>query len=275
MNKPKLSIAAASRFLLNAFLVLAIVLLASLVGVGGAALWIYGRPVATPTTATHSAPRLKADVAATEARTFPKLSPVQSDNDIPAQLTPARYVPSDSEIATLSDTPRYTYVSYNGGRQQAHLRVMTVLSTSVPAPLAAPVADDVASAEVTARPPLNNSDSRYITDVHGRVIGVDGTAGAAAEARAQQVTVARALPVQPVSYPPEVRVASPVITRKALPVDADAPVTDVPSTFDANAELAREDARPVLHALPVARSTRTSRPNLFGASDSLQSFGNN
>ena len=274
MNKPKLSFAAASRFLLNAFLVVVIVLLAGLVGVGGAALWIYGRPVAAPTTASHSAPRLKADVAATEARVFPKLRPVQSDNDEPAQLTPARYVPSDSEIATVSNTPRYTYVSYNGGRQQAHLRVNTVLSASVPAPLANQTTAETSPAEATDRPPLNDVASHYITDARGCVIGVDGTAGAAAEARAQQVTVARALPVAPANVNPEIRVAYPVVTRKALPVDVDAPVVNRPTAFDARAELASQDDRPVLHALPVAKPVRASRPSMFGASDGFRSFGN-
>lgn len=272
MNKSQLSIATASRFLLNAFLVLVIVVLAGLVGVGGAALWIYSRPVASLATAQHSSPRLKGDVAATEARTFPKLSPVQASDDAPAQLTPARYVPAESEIATLSDTPRYTYVSYNGGRQQAHLRVMTVLSNSVPAPLAALPNDASTSVSTTDRPPLSDAASRYITDARGRVIGVDGTAGAVAEASAQRVPIARALPVQPANFAPEVRVAYPVITRKALPVDANAPVPNSTS-FDAQAELSREDARPVLHALPVARATRTTRPAMFGASDGFQSFG--
>ncbi len=267
MNKTKLSIAAASRFLLNAFLVVAIVLLASLVGVGGAALWIYGRPMAAPVTSQHSSARLKADVAATEARTFPKLSPVQADDDAPAQLTPARYVPADSEIATFSGTPRYTYVSYNGGRQQAHLSVRTVLSDSVPAPLTVQVNDD----STADRPPLTDAASHYITDSHGRVIGVDGTAGASAEASAQEVPVARALPAQPTSMAQEVRVAYPVVTRKALPVDADVPVTS-PAAFDVQAELSREDAQPVLHAIPVARATRSTQPSMFGASDGFQSF---
>ena len=274
MNKSKLSLAAASRFLLNAFLVLAIVVLASLVGVGGAALWIYGRPVSIPTVAQHSAPRLKAEVASSETRDFPQLSPVQSDSDAPARLTPARYVPSESEIATVSDTPRYTYVSYDGGRQQAHLRVMTVLSNSVPAPLAAPAAEESTPVETAGRPPLIDSASRYITDAQGRVIGIDGTASAAAEAQAQGTTVARALPVQPTDFAPEVRIATPVVTRKALPVDGDAPVAN-PASFDAQAELSQDDARPVLRAIPVARSTRSARPGMFGASDDFRSFGNN
>ncbi len=274
MNKSKLSIAAASRFLLNAFLVLTIVLLASLVGVGGAALWIYGRPVAAPTTTQHSSPHLKVDVAAGEACVFPKLSPIQSDDDTPAQLTPARYVPSDSEIATLSDTPRYINVSYNGGREQAHLSVRTVLNALVPEPLVAPLVDGTAAIQTTDHPLLTNPSSRYITDAHGRIIGIDGTAGAVAEARAELANTARTMSTQPADYAPEIRVAYPVVTRKALSVDGNTPVAS-PASFDAQAELASDDARPVLRAIPVVHSTRSARPSMFGASDSFRSFGNN
>lgn len=263
MNKSKLSIATASRALLNLFLVLAMILIACLVGVGGAALWIYSRPETVSSAAKASSSHSKANVAASESRTFPLLTPVQRDDDTPAQLTPARYVPTSSEIATLSDTPRYTYVSYNAGRQQAHLRVNTVLSTDAPAPLAA---------QTTDRPPLNDSASRYITDSHGRVVGVDGTAGAAAEAREQQVTVARALPVQPKTFVPEVRIAAPVITRKALPVDGDT-APSATSAFDVRAELSRDDDRPVLPAQPVATNAHSSRPALFGASDNFRTLG--
>ena len=62
MNKSKLSIAAASRALLNVFLVLALVVLASLIGVGGAALWIYSRPETIHTAAKSSNSRLHTDV---------------------------------------------------------------------------------------------------------------------------------------------------------------------------------------------------------------------
>ena len=224
------------------------------------------------------------------------LTPVQFDDDAPAQLTPARYVPTDSEIATISDTPRYTYVSYNGGRLQAHLRINTVLATSVPAPLAPASTDDTTSAQAVGRPPLTDSASRYITDAHGRIIGVDGSAGAEAEARAQHATVARALPVTAL-VAPEVRVAAPVTQfgqavyaggrvmatatpattnylpiRKALPVEAEATAPEA-SSFDVRQELSQDDGRPVMRALPVARAVRTAHPAMFGASDDLQSFG--
>ena len=276
MNKTKLLLSATSRVLFNTFMVIAMVVLASLIGVGGAALWIYGRPETTRTATKLHAPQLKAEVAETEARSLPKLSPVQADDETPAQLTPARYVPSESEIATISDTPRYTYVSYDGGRQQAHLRVNTVLSTVVPAPLA-PVAatnDDIVPTPDNDRTALSDPASHYITNAEGRVIGIDGRDGAAVEARAQQVTVAGALPVQQTGTEPEVRIASPVAVRKAVPVDDETVVPDSGS-FSVQSELAREDDRPVLRAQPVAHVTRSSRLSMFGASAELRSFNGN
>ena len=297
MNKPKRLLTATSRVLLNALTVLTMVVLAGLIGVGGAALWIYGRTDMFSPAAKHATPRLNSEVAKADTRALPMLTPVQSDEDAPAQLIPAHYVPTDSEIATISDQPRYTYVSYNGGRQQAHLRVNTVLSASVPAPLASAPVADVATAQTEDRPPLSDSASRYITDAHGRVIGIDGSAGAAAEADAQQqVPVARGLPVQAVAAP-EVRVAAPVTEygqpvyaggragassgtnylpiRKALPVDETdtANATAPESGFDARAELAREDDRPALRAQPVTRPARSVRSLMFGVSDNFQSLG--
>ena len=266
MNKPKLSFTAVSRFFLNVCTVLVLVVLASLIGVGGAALWIYNRPETVSTTAKHSLRSIQSDVAASESRSFPKLAPMSADSDVPAQLIPAHYVPSDSEIATFSGSPRYTYVSYNGGRQQAHLRVNTVVGEVAPAPLAASVTTDDISVQSNDRPLLTDSGSRYITNAQGRVIGIDGT----------QAPTVRALPAQSAGVEPEVRVAAPVVTRKALPVDdnqSDVPTT--PSTFDVRAELARQDDRPVLRVQPVTRSTGNIRPSMFGASDDYHSFGRN
>ncbi len=269
MNNPKLSFATVSRVFLNLCMVLVLVVLASLIGVGGAALWIYSRPQTVASTAKHGASRLKSDVAANEERGFPKLTPVQVDDETPAHLIPARYVPTDSEIATFSGAPRYTYVSYNGGRQQAHLRVNTVVTETAPAPLAATSAMDMSSVQTVDRPPLSDSSSRYITNSQGRVIGIDGTAGV------QPVPVARALPVQVAGMEPEVRIASPVIARKALPVNDEAATDPASSPFDVRAELTREDDLPVLRAQPVTRSAGNIRPNMFGAQDDMHSLGRN
>ena len=299
MNKPKrLLAAAASRVLLNTFVVLTMVVLAGLIGVGGAALWIYGRTDMFAPATKHSTPRVNPEVAKADTRNFPILTPVQTDDEAPARLIPAHYMPNDSEIATISSTPRYTYVSYNGGRQQAHLRVNTVLSTSVPAPLASAPVADTATAETSDRPPLSDAASRYITDAHGRVIGIDGSASLAAEASTEQgLPVTHALPMQAV-VAPEVRVAAPVTeygqpvytggkvgssagtdylpSRKALPVGEEdiAATTASDAGFNVRAELAREDDRPALRAQPVvAHPARSTRSSMFGASDNLQAFG--
>ena len=249
-------------------MVLVLVVLASLIGVGGAALWIYNQPEKSANATKRFSPAQKADVSAGQERCFPKLSRLQTDDDTPAQLIPAHYVPAESEIATFSGAPRYTYVSYNGGRQQAHLRVNMVVSETAPIPL--PASTSCESKSVLASdnlPPLSDSGSRYITDARGRVIGVDGTVNE------QRIAVAQA--VQPVRIEPEVRVASPVITRKAMPVDDESVTVPATTTFDVRSELAREDEHPVLRAMPVSRSTGNIRPAMFGASDHFHSFGNN
>ena len=269
MNKSKFLIATASRALLNVFMVFALVALASLIGVGGAALWIYGRPGNTLSVAKQSSLPSKVDATADDTRDFPRLSPVRSDVT-PAQLTAARYMPTDTEIATLSDTPRYTNISYNGGRQQAYLLVNTVLSSSP----AASIDDESAPVQDADRPPLTDTASHYITDDQGRVVGIDGSAGAVADAREQHPNVARALPVQSRSVAHEVRVASPVAVRKAMPVDDDATAPS-PTGFNVQDELARDDDRPVLRAEPVARAARSARPSMFGASDDLNGLGRN
>ena len=75
------------------------------------------------------------------------------------------------------------------------------------------------AADTGDRPPLTDSGSHYIVSrLTGQVVGVDGSAGAAVEARQAQaipVTVA----VQ--TLPPEVRVASAVPVRAAIPVNPD------------------------------------------------------
>ncbi len=88
-----------------------------------------------------------------------------------------------------------------------------VVSTAPP-PLTK-TADEV-SQGTGNRPPLTDPDSHYIVSAStGRVIGVDGSAGAAAEMRrAQAVPVAVAVQTPP----PEVRVASAVQVRAAVPV---------------------------------------------------------
>ena len=87
--------------------------------------------------------------------------------------------------------------------------------SNVPAPLAKTAEES--SEEANNRPPLTDPDSHYIVSAYtGKVIGVDGSAGAAAEVR-------RAVAVQAPS--PEVRTASAVQVRAALPVTRLLPIS--------------------------------------------------
>ena len=149
----------------------------------------------------------------------------------------------------------------------------------VPAPLAK--SDDIAASDAAGendRPPLTDAGSHYIVSQRtGQVIGVDGSAGAAIEARRAQAVPA-AVAVQ--TPPPEVRVASAVQVRAALPVnpnDADTapqyqdttegaqyvptrraqPVT-AGRSFDANSYLANQDNVPVARAQAVNLTSRVS-----------------
>ena len=164
----------------------------------------------------------------------------------------------------------------------------------VPAPLE-PSAD---TAAVANRPPLNDSGSHYFVDAAtGQVVGVDGSVSAAIEARqaeAERQAEARriqedkafrvqAVPVEvAVQTPPEIRVASAVQVRAALPVNPDdtAVANDAPyvpasnsvqyvpvrraqpvaagRSFNAASFLASEDNRPVLRAQPVNPTSRAA-----------------
>ena len=114
----------------------------------------------------------------------------------------------------------------------------------VPAPLA--TSDDVAVADAGDRPPLTDSGSHYIVSPRtGQVIGVDGSAGAAADARrAEAIPVAVAVQTPP----PEVRVASAVPVRAAIPVspdEADASNPQSPVVTDGTQYVPVRRAQPV------------------------------
>ncbi len=130
---------------------------------------------------------------------------------------------------------------------------------------------DAVTEEAANRPPLTDPESHYIVSATtGQIVGVDGSVSAAAEARRQPAPVALAAQLPP----PEVRVATPVQVRAALPVtpdDADASYTQdsiVPTaaqpvpvrhaqavvtgrSFDAASYLASEDNRPVMRAQAI------------------------
>ena len=117
----------------------------------------------------------------------------------------------------------------------------------VPAPLAK--SDNDETTDAGDRPPLTDSGSHYIVSQRtGQVIGVDGSAGAAVEARqAQAIPVAVAVQMPP----PEVRVASAVPIRAALPVspdEVDASNPQYPAVTDGAQYV------PIRRAQPVAAS---------------------
>ena len=128
-------------------------------------------------------------------------------------------------VAALpSDQPRYTYADNNGGRPSVPAK-NRLAAVNVPAPLEMP--SQLAGSQ-DAPPALNDPESHYIRDSRtGKVIGIDGSAGAEREQeqealqQAQTPTTARVAVQTP---PPEVRVASAVV----------------------------EDGRPVFHGMPVA-----------------------
>ena len=185
--------------------------------------------------------------------------------------------------AESSDRPDYQYAD-NTVLPPAEARRVIAAWTSnpllprVPAPLTK--SDDIAandSADEGNRPPLTDAGSHYIVSQNtGQVIGVDGSAGAAVEARrAQAVQVAVAVQTPP----PEVRVASAVQVRPALPVNPDEMEATAPQypgatdgsqyvpvrraqpvatgrSFDATSYLANQDNVPVARAQPVNPTSR-------------------
>ena len=187
--------------------------------------------------------------------------------------------PQPRRVAALpSDQPQYTYADNNGGQPTTPAKRVRPTNT-VPAPLeASSGAPDVSG-------PLNDPESQYIVDSHtGRVVGIDGSAGARREEeqnRLQQLsTPPRAVAVQ--TPPPEVRVAAPVLedgqpiyhgvanpagsqylpVRKALPVTP-AGTDATARTFNAGEYMMNDDDRPVLRAQAVvpdgARVVKTVR----------------
>lgn len=288
---------------LNISLVVAMIVAASLIGLGGAAVFIY-RQMGNGVAVSKPAPAKEHVAADQDDDARPRLTPVQPD-DSTARHSAAPTVAESTEwhFAEFSDQPRYIDVTYDGGKQHARLKVNTVLSSkpdvqAVDAPAAlssSVVSDSSPNDENDNGPTLSDPGSHYIIDKNtGRVVGIDGTAGAAMEVR-------RAQPVAPPASPtirnpvPEVRVASPVMqygrplfegdrpvqaaipasnyvpTRRALPVnpgDAD----DNPPAFNAAAELA-DDGTPVQRATPV--TPPATRKRAYEWSDSTSVFRRN
>ena len=179
------------------------------------------------------------------------------DRRLPVQGV-ARRSPELRRVASLSsDQPAYTYADNNDGQpttpgQRAHL------TSTVPAPLeAAAQANDPSDAPVR----LNDPESHLILDPRtGRVIGIDGSAGARREAQEENLQVppapSRVVAVQ--TPPPEVRVASPVLAD-GIPVYHG---TAVPPTNVASSQYV-----PVRKALPVATDEVGTPGRVFNAGE--------
>ena len=247
------------------FLALMLLVLAVTVGFGGTALFVYyqfgdSRHPATPARGTVAARR----------------SPVQS----------VRGTDQSSSIRRVANVPAepsaYTYADNQGGQPttpggRAHP------ADAVPAPLNPAVLSGDHSSQ------LSDPESHYIVDARtGRVVGIDGSAGAQREAEQESLqkasTPPRAVAVQ--TPPPEVRVASPVMAdgrpvyhgeivapanpantqylpvRKALPV-APAETPAGVRAFNAGEYMMNDQNRPVLRAQAVipagARTMRVYR----------------
>ena len=282
--------------LLNVSVVLVLVVLASLIGVGGASLFIYRQmsnnvAVAKSDNLRGRATTLNADIT---RESQAKLLPGEAV-DAQHATTPTVADSTEWHFAEFSDKPRYIDVTYDGGRQHARLKVNTVLSPELDATSTSSVGDVGSDDSETTSVPSTLSDpgAHYILDNNGRVVGVDGSAGAAAEARRSQTS---APTIQnPV---PEVRVATPVLqygrplfddghpvqaaipaspqylpTRRALPVDGATSQTGAP--FNADAELA-DDGQPVRPASPVTPTPRNPQSDrTFQLPDSTSVFERN
>ena len=197
--------------------------------------------------------------------------------------------------ATSTDVPTYTYADNSAGqpslppkRQKTVANIPAALETSAE-PQVGPSAPDN----------LNDPESHYIVDARtGRVVGIDGTAGAQREAGEQRRLDAapRAVAVQ--TPPLEVRVASAVMeegqpvyhgaqpittnvpgsqyvpVRRAKPVTADSAALADARDFNVAAYLADDRSHPVSRAQPVyPASVRTARAiHVFRLPDGTQAL---
>ena len=234
------------------------------VGFGGTALFVYHQ--------FGEARRPAQPARSTAADHRPAAQPVRGATDEGSQPRRVAALPSDQS--------QYTYADNNDGQPTAPAK-RTRATAGVPAPLEA-------STEVSGvSSPLNDPESHYIVDSQtGRVVGIDGSAGARREEEQdrlqQQSAPPRAVAVR--TPPPEVRVASPVLAdgqpvyhgiaapaanpagsqylpvRKALPVAPDK-VNPTVRVFNAGEYMMNDQDRPVLRAQAVtptsARAVKT------------------
>ena len=247
------------------FFALLLLVAAVTIGFGGTALFVYHQFGDS----CHPAAPARGAVA-------DRRPPVQS----------AQGTDQNSSLRRVTNVPTepsaYTFADNRGGQPtvpSGHVRP----TDGVPAPL------DPAASTTDYSGQLSDPESHYIVDARtGRVVGIDGSAGAQREAeqeRPQESSVPpRAVAVQ--TPPPEVRAASPVLAdglpvyqgqavaaanqagSQNVPVRRALPVTpaEVPASapaFNAGEHMTNDQDRPVLRAQAVvpasARGVKTTR----------------
>ena len=277
LHTPSSPLARAWKGFLNVSLVLVLVVIASLIGVGGASLFIY-RQMSKEVTVTKGNAGKGQSFSPDADASHPKLAVVPPmEPGVQHAVIPTVADSGEWHFAEFSDQPRYIDVTYDGGRQHARLKVNTVLSPEL-ASASSSVTNDENPDEGDNTIQLSDPGSHYILNKDGRVVGVDGSAGAALEVRRAQAIPSQASAPTIRNPVPEVRVASPVLqygrplfesdqpvqatipnspylpVRRALPVNPGA-AANGGSTFNASSEVA-DDGQPVQRAQPVSRDPR-------------------
>ena len=158
--------------------------------------------------------------------------------------------------ALSSDQSRYTYADNNSGRPSTPTKRERPVA-GVPAPLENSVPPtDIPSSTAG----LNDPESRYIVDSRtGRVVGIDGSAGARREEMEEQRLLESAPRAVAVRTPaPEVRVAS-AVTEVSQPI-----FHDVPNVSTVSAD---PQSLPVRRALPVTAEMANQEPRNFNVAE--------
>ena len=250
-----------SRFVLKSLAVFALVAAAGLVGVGVAGFVAFHelglRPEISRSSHDSAQPvEVTPHLIAIDRLDMWQGQPVAMN--VNASLAANRFI-----AAEPSDQPHYSYADYRPSAPAA-------TTVAIPAPLA-PTVEEAAPVIDNHSPRLTDPGSRFIVDqTTGRVVGIDGTVGAMAEARQQ-----------PPARTPEVRAALPVdaspafglppgkpdlypAVRRAVPVAEDVEDAPAPQGFNAASEIA-DDSRPVLRAQAVAVTPRSQPQRRFFA----------
>ena len=255
----------ATRTVGKMFFGLLLLVLAVAAGFGGTALIVYHQLGGSRPAEARVAQR-----ARSERKEAVRPVTAVAGNDNTSQTRPVAAIPSD--------VPAYTYADNNNGQPSLPDKRQKPVA-NVPAALNTPTVEPATTDN------LNDPESHYIVDSRtGRVIGIDGTAGAQREAAEEQRRLDAAPRAVAVQTPePEVRVASAVTeagqpvyhdaapantsvspgsqyipVRRAMPVTAD--VATEPNRFNVAEYLADDQNRPALRTQPVyPASTRVAR----------------